>query len=641
MSLITLQNACLAFGHVSLLDHADFFLQPNERVALIGRNGAGKSSLLKVLAQQITLDDGALVRQQNLTWVYVPQEPDLSMYATVFEAVAAGLGEIWHTLQRWQTIQTHLEQGDDSAALLDEMAELQSVMEQHDGWQLQYRIDTVIQQLSLSADAALSGLSGGTLKRVALAQALVQSPDVLLLDEPTNHLDITSIRWLEDLLMRYSGALVFITHDRTFLDALATRVVELDRGNLRTYPGNFSAYQQIKADQLAIEAVENAKFDKLLAQEEIWIRQGVEARRTRSVSRIQRLEDMRQDRQQRRQQQGRVQLSVDEGQTSGKIVAQLEHVDLAFGDKVIVKQLTTTILRGDKLALIGGNGVGKTTLLRLLLGQLNADSGKVQLGTNLEIAYFDQMRDQLRPDDSLLDTISPGSEWIEINGQRKHVMSYLGDFLFAPERARSPVKSLSGGERNRLFLARLFARPANLLVLDEPTNDLDIDSLELLEELLQNYAGTVIIISHDRTFLDNVATSSLLAIGDGAWEEHAGGYTDALQARERMAKIPATPPKTNASATTSDKAVPHVTPTTTSPASPISRKLSYKEKQRLAELPQCIHDLETEQTAIQHELASDSIYRDQPKRVAQLSERLEVIETELLELLSEWDKLEG
>ena len=505
MALITLTDAHLAYGHVPLLDGTGMSLEGGERVALIGRNGAGKSSLLKILAGLERPDDGLLQVQTDLRRVYVPQEPSFQPGVTVFDAVADGVAEARALRARYEA---H-EPGDDLDAL-------QTRLEALGGWTWEQRVATSLQRLHLDADARVDALSGGTKKRVALAQALVAQPDVLLLDEPTNHLDIDAIEWLQELLNDWQGALVLISHDRAFIDAVATRIVELDRGLLRSYPGRFSAYEATKARELEDEALANARADKLLAQEEVWIRKGVEARRTRSVGRVARLKRLREQRAARLEQLGQVRLELDAGLPPGKIVAELKDVSMRFAadGPPLIDRFSTTILRGDKVGLIGPNGSGKTTLLKLILGALEPTSGSVRRGTKLQVAYFDQMRAALKLDATLADTISPGSEWIEIGGQRKHVMSYLGDFLFAPERANSPVRTLSGGERNRLLLARLFALPANVLVLDEPTNDLDIDTLELLEELLQGYDGTVFLVSHDRRFLDNVVTSTIAWEGD-------------------------------------------------------------------------------------------------------------------------------
>jgi ATP-binding cassette subfamily F protein uup len=476
----------------------------------------------------------------------------------------------------------------------------------------------------------MSTLSGGTQKRVALACALVGAPDVLLLDEPTNHLDFTSILWLEGLLRDYKGSVLFITHDRRFLDNVASRIIELDRGRLLSFPGNFSAYQTRKQELLEIEAVENAKFDKFLAQEEVWIRKGVEARRTRNEGRVRRLEELRRARNVRRDQQGQVKLDVASGERSGKIVAELTGVSKHYGDKVIVRDFSATVMRGDKIGLIGPNGAGKTTLLRLILGEETPDAGAIRQGTKLQVAYFDQMRAQLNEEASLADTIAPGSDWVEINGQRKHVMTYLNDFLFTPERARSPVKSLSGGERNRLLLARLFAKPANVLVLDEPTNDLDIDTLELLEELLEDYDGTVFLVSHDRTFLDNVVTQVIAAEGGGVWREYVGGYSD----WERVRRVAPAPAKAPAKSETKAAASPAL-------AAPKSKKLGFKEQRELEALPLLIEQLEAEQKSITERLADPDLYKSQPAEVQKLNDRLAEIDMLLMESLEKWEAIEA
>ncbi|WP_310610357.1 ATP-binding cassette domain-containing protein [Limnohabitans sp.] len=626
MSLITLQNAQLAFGHVALLDHAEFSLETAERVGLIGRNGAGKSSLLRILGGLEKPDDGDLRVQQGLRVTYVAQEPQLDSNASVFESVSAGLARVIHLIEQYSA-----GEGDLTA--------MQNEIELFDGWNWEQRVQETLHRLHLDPDARINALSGGTLKRVALAQALVTSPDVLLLDEPTNHLDLDSIEWLEQLLIDFKGSIITITHDRSFLDKVATRIVELDRGHLLTYPGNFSQYQLQKEEQAAQEAVINAKADKLLAGEEVWIRKGVEARRTRSQSRIARLEALRKQREARRDAVGRVKLDVASGAPTGKIVAELTEVDKAFGGKVIAKNFSATFLRGDKVGLIGPNGAGKSTLLKMILGELEADSGKIRQGANLQVAYFDQMRNALDMDASLEDFISPGSEWIEIGTQRKHVKSYLDDFLFSPARATSPVRSLSGGERNRLLLARLFARPANVLVLDEPTNDLDIDTLELLEELLQNYNGTVFIVSHDRTFLDNVATSTLVfeATDDnpGFWREYEGGVQDWLIQSERARSLA---PQAKVSAPVVAKAAAAEAPKPAAPAVK-TRKLSYKEQRELEALPALIASLEAEQKETQSALSDSSLYASDPAKIAQIHKRDTEIEDALMTALERWEQL--
>jgi ATP-binding cassette subfamily F protein uup len=632
MALLTLSQARLAFGDVALLDSTDFSLESNERVGLIGRNGTGKSSLLKVLARLEGLDDGLLQQQQDLRLVYVAQEPNLPAKATIFEAVSEGLEEL-------KQLHMRLQQATDA----HELDTIQSRIEALGGWNWEQRVTETLHRLSLPADAPVAQLSGGLRKRVALARALVAQPDVLLLDEPTNHLDIQSIHWLEELLISLRSSLIVISHDRAFLDRVTTRIVELDRGHLRSYPGNFAQYQDLKAAQLAQESVIQAKADKLLAQEEVWIRKGVEARRTRSQSRIHRLEGLRAARQARREAVGRAKMDLDAGLPSGKIVAQLEDVRKAFGERVIVDQFSATFLRGDKVGLVGPNGAGKTTLLKLILGEASPDQGTVRLGTQQQVAYFDQMRDALDLDATLEDFISPGSEWIEINKQRKHVKSYLGDFLFSPARASSPVRSLSGGERNRLLLARLFARPANVLVLDEPTNDLDIDTLELLEELLHAYTGTVFLVSHDRRFLDNVATSILAWEGNlqpGRWREYEGGVDDWLvqSARARPAATPTT------SVTAAVMPAPETSAAAAGPSAPASttrRKLSYKEQRELEALPARIAALESEQARLRQSLSDPDIYVRDPIGAARMHERDAAIEDELLEALERWEALGG
>jgi len=654
MALITLLDAQLAFGHVPLLDHTTFSLETQERVGLIGRNGAGKSSLLKILGGLEKPDDGTLQVQGNTRISYVAQEPQLDSDATVFEAVSAGLARVRELIDEYS--QGH---GD-----LDAM---QSEIESLDGWNWEQRVGETLHRLHLDADARISTLSGGNKKRVALAQALVAAPDVLLLDEPTNHLDLDSIEWLEGLLCDFKGSIVTVTHDRSFLDNVATRIVELDRGKLQSYPGNFAAYLLQKEEQLAQEAVINARADKLLAQEEIWIRRGVEARRTKAQGRINRLEVMRANREARREALGSVKLEVASGAVSGKLVAELTHVSKSFGARKIVDDFSTVILRGDKVGLLGPNGAGKTTLLKLILGEIRPDPapvnaprpgpgesawGTVRQGANITVAYFDQMRNALDLDATLEDFISPGSEWIEIGNRRQHVKSYLGDFLFSPARANSPVRSLSGGERNRLLLARLFARPANVLVLDEPTNDLDIDTLELLEELLQNFEGTVFLVSHDRTFLDNVVTSTIAYEGDAKWREYEGGVTDWLTQSRRANEIArskgqkgAQPfhyerePSAKAQAVASSSPASPAASPVPSAAPAKTRKLSFKEQRELDALPDLIAALEAEQKEIAELLADGSLYAIDNARALKLATRSAQIDEELMTALERWELL--
>ncbi|MCK6422104.1 MAG: ATP-binding cassette domain-containing protein [Aquabacterium sp.] len=634
MALLNLLNAQLAYGHWALLDHTAFALEPGERVALIGRNGSGKSSLLKVLAGLERLDDGTLQLQQGLRVHYVPQEPQFDADATVFEAVGQTLAEPRALRRRYEALAA-----DPAAATHPhELDELQSRLEALGGWTWEQRVTEALQRLQLDPEAPIEALSGGTRKRVALAQALVARPDVLLLDEPTNHLDLDAIEWLQALLVEWQGALVVVSHDRAFIDAVATRIVELDRGQLRSYPGRWRDYEAGKERELDAEALENARADKLLAQEEVWVRKGVEARRTRSVGRVARLQRLRQERAARRERLGQVRLELDAGVRSGKLVAELQDVSLSYpapdgGRRIVIDHYTTTVLRGDKIGLIGPNGAGKTSLLRLILGEQAPDSGSVRRGTQLQVAYFDQMRAGLDLEATLAHTISPGSDWIEQGGVRKHVMSYLGDFLFAPERANAPVRTLSGGERNRLLLARLFALPANVLVLDEPTNDLDIDTLELLEELLQGYAGTVFLVSHDRTFLDNVVTSLIAWEGDlrpGLWRDYEGGIEDWRVQRERS--------RARAAPVVERRAAPAVAEAP--PAAPRPRtKLSYKEQRELDELPGRIEALEAEQAAIAERLSGSELYTREPQRVAELQARYAQIEELLMAALERWEAL--
>jgi ATP-binding cassette subfamily F protein uup len=634
MAFISLQDAQLAFGHVALLNHTDFSLEAQERVGLIGRNGTGKSSMLKILAGLEKPDDGQVMTQTGLRVAYVPQEPVLDLSATVFEAASVGLADAKEAREQYLS----------GADGLD-LDALQNRIEALDAWNWEQRVEETLHRLHLNGDDVVGALSGGNKKRVALAQALVSKPDVLLLDEPTNHLDLDSIAWLEDLLLQYPGSVVTISHDRAFLDRVATRMVELDRGRLLSYAGNFARYQVLKEEQQAQESVINARADKLLAQEEVWIRKGVEARRTRAQGRITRLESLRDQRAQRRDALGNVKLEVASGGASGKVVAEMEKVSKSFplaagGERTVIREFTSTILRGDKIGLIGPNGAGKTTLLKIILGELTPDSGTVRLGSKQSVAYFDQMRDQIDLDATLEDFISPGSEWIEIGNKRTHVKSYLADFLFSPARANAPVRTLSGGERNRLLLARLFARPTNVLVLDEPTNDLDIDTLELLEDLLQQYDGTVFLVSHDRRFLDNVVTSTIVHEGEGRWREYVGDVQDwmAQSARTQALQRERDTAASAASATPAQLGV-------TAPAAPgvsgPKRKLSYKEQRELDALPAQIAALEAEQTQVEGELEGGALYARDPERAAKLGRRHAEIESEWLQSVERLETLGG
>ena len=630
MALIVLTDAKLAFGHVDLLANTAFSLESGERVGLIGRNGTGKSSLLKILAGIEKMDDGLLQYQQGLRIAYVSQEPIFEAEETVFEAVSKGVAEAKALREEYEALSV----GEWDDAAHHRLDEVQSKLEALSGWNWEQRVHETLDRLHLDADLKISSLSGGTKKRVALARALVEVPDVLLLDEPTNHLDLDSISWLEGLLKEYQGSVILITHDRAFLDNVCTQIVELDRGILRTYPGNFTQYEVLKEQELNAESLANARADKLLAQEEVWIRKGVEARRTRSVARIARLEKLRASRAERRDAMGQVKLAVSAGERSGKIVAELQNVSKSY-DRPIVKDFTATILRGDKVGLLGPNGAGKTTLLKLILGTISPDSGSASMGTRIEVAYFDQMREGLNLNASLEDYISPGSEWIEINGNKKHVKSYLSDFLFAPERTNSPVSTLSGGERNRLLLARLFARPANVLVLDEPTNDLDIDTLDLLEQLLQDYKGTVFLVSHDRYFLDNVVTSIIAHEGDGFWREYEGGYEDWKIQKARSEQLRAVTQNQK----TPIKQESEPTPATKPVAKNNVQKLNGKERQELEGLPALIEELETEQADIGIAMSNPDLYKNEPELAASMQARLSEITDQLEQKLQRWEAL--
>lgn len=632
MPYITLENASLAFGHVALLDKTAFQLDAGERVGLIGRNGAGKSSMLKALAGEIKLDDGKVWTAQSARTVYVPQEPALNPEHTIYEAVAEGLGTIQKTLVAYHDV-THKmsEPGADFDSLMKEMETLQHDLDNLGAWEMQSKIETVLTKLSLDADVVISTLSGGWRKRVALGRALVAEPEVLLLDEPTNHLDLDAILWLEELLLSFKGAVLFITHDRRFLNRLATRIVELDRGKLTDFVGTYSNYLIKKAELLAIEETKAAKFDKVLAQEEVWIRQGIKARRTRNEGRVRQLEKLRLERAARRERQGEVKLNIDAGERSGKLVAELNHVSKSYGDKKLITDFSTRILRGDRIGLLGPNGIGKTTLLKLILGEIEPDSGKIERGTRINVAYFDQMREALDEEATLADTISPGSDYVEIGTERKHVISYLEDFLFAPQRSRSPVKSLSGGERNRLLLARLFARPTNVLVLDEPTNDLDIDTLELLESLLQDYKGTLFLVSHDRDFLENTVTQVIAFEGNGVLDEFGGGYDDWLRFSEQKSVNTKTATKKTAKSETTTKSIPENT----------VKKLNNYEQKELESLPKEIEALETEQTDINAQFTNPDIYRDEPELVKTLQARLNEIESNIEQMMEKWEALES
>jgi len=633
MPLMTLSRARLAFGHHPLLQDAEFQVDARERIGLIGRNGTGKSSLLRVLAGLADLDGGDAWIAPGSRIACVVQEPAFDAELSVFDTVALGLGTEGRLLTDYHHAISDLEAGGGDDLRLALVDSLQSRLDDSGGWTLSHRVDTILSKLELAPDRRVGDLSGGWQKRVALAQALVGLPDVLLLDEPTNHLDFTAIAWLEQLLQNFEGAVVCVTHDRRFLDTVATRIVELDRGRLLSFPGNFAAYQERKAKQLEDEAVVNAKADKFLAQEEAWIRQGVEARRTRNEGRVLRLEALRRERTARRDRLGRVNLQLSAGERSGQLVAELVDVSKDFGGGPIIRDFSTRVIRGDRIGLIGPNGAGKSTLLRLILGEIEPDRGTVRRGTNLQVAYYDQLREQLDPSATLVDTINPGAEFVEIGGKRMHVITYLGDFLFPPERARSPVSSLSGGERNRLLLARLFAQPANVLVLDEPTNDLDIDTLELLEALLQDFSGTLFLVSHDRAFLDNVVTQTIAFEGNGSLREYAGGFSDWMdyKARRNAQKDADT-----------QRAAPAAGPVVAArPARTSAQRLNFNEQRELAALPGRIEALETQTGGLRERFADPDVYREGAPAIKALQDQLALGEAELSAAYARWEALEA
>ena len=628
MPLLRLSNISIAYGTHALLKNADFQLDAGERVGLLGRNGEGKSTLMKIIAGNVLPDHGDIWRQPELRLAWLEQSPDLPDDATIYDAVAGGLGELGEWITRYHALTLSMDYDDDKA--LNEMGDLQHKLESHNGWHFQQRVETTLNKLDLPGELKISDLSGGWKRRVALARALVIEPEVLLLDEPTNHLDFESILWLEEQMLNFQGAVLFVTHDRSFLQKLATRIVDLDRGNLVSWAGNYDDYLTRKAAALEDEANQNAEFDKKLADEEVWIRQGVKARRTRNEGRVRALEKLRNERAQRRLQQGTARLALEKGDASGKKVIEVHDICFGYGEKQIISHFSTLIQRGDKIGLIGANGAGKSTLLKLLLQQIEPNTGSVEQGTKLEIAYFDQLRDQLDPNLTVADTVADGNDFVEIAGNKRHVMSYLGDFLFAPARARSPVKSLSGGEKNRLLLARLFTRPANLIVMDEPTNDLDLETLELLEEKLVNYDGTLLLVSHDRAFLDNVVTSVYVLNGSGDVDEFVGGYTDWIShVKQAEQTKPAVAVKKVQEAPKQDK--PAVK----------KKKLSYKDQQELNELPQVIDDLEVKQAALTQQISSSAFYKKEPLAIAKTLDELKKIEGKLEQVYARWNELEA
>ena len=625
MSLISLQNITLSFGGPAILQQINLQIEPGERVCLIGRNGEGKSSLMRLIAGGLKPDGGNIIRQQGLRVARLSQNVPLDLNGSVFEVVAGGLGELHIFLAQYRDISVRLSSGG-GENLLTEMETMQHQLETAGYWKAKQRVETIISRLQLNADSIFSELSGGMKRRVSLARALVSNPDLLLLDEPTNHLDINAINRLEEFLLNTNISLLFVTHDRMLLRKLATRIIDLDRGCLTSWPGNYDTYLRRKAETLAAEASQQTRFDKKLAQEEIWIRQGIKARRTRNEGRVRELVQMRKEFKARQEIVGRARMQIQKAVPSGKLVAELKGVTFGYDDKIIIQNFSTTILRGDRVGIIGLNGSGKTTLLRLLLGDLKPQQGSIRLGTNLEAAYFDQHRAMLDENDTVVNNVGEGKDMVTINGRQRHIIGYLQDFLFTTDRARSPARILSGGERNRLLLAKLFTKPANILVLDEPTNDLDAETLELLEELLFDYKGTVLLVSHDRALLNNVVTSTFVFEKEGKVQEYAGGYDDWLI--QRPAEIAETKP-------TPEKKVKK----RLKPAGP--RKLTFKEARELETLPQKIEAMETEQQEIYNSMADPSFYRQESALIIQAKARIEELEQSLAIAYERWEKLEA
>lgn len=637
MTLLKFSDVSLAYGSTPLLDGVSWQIARGERVCIIGRNGTGKSSMLKLVRGTQSLDDGEIWRAPGLKIGELPQELPRADERTVFDVVAEGLAEVGALLAEYHHLVQH-ELGD---AELERLTQVQQALEARDGWRLQQLVDSTISRLQLPADKTLAELSGGWRRRVLLAQALVAEPDLLLLDEPTNHLDIGAIAWLEEALLGFNGAVLFITHDRAFLQNLATRILELDRGHLIDWNGDYASFLVHKEEQLAAEETANALFDKRLAQEEVWIRQGIKARRTRNEGRVRALKAMRAERAERRERQGKASFQLETADKSGKQVIVAEHISFAHaGGAVLLKDFSMVLQRGDRIGLLGANGSGKTTLLKLLLGDLQPTSGKIEIGTKLEVAYFDQLRHQLELDKTVIDNLSEGRDFITIDGQNRHVLSYLGDFLFSPQRARTPVSALSGGERARLLLAKLFSKPANLLVLDEPTNDLDVETLELLEEVLDGFPGTVLIVSHDRAFLDNVVTSTLVFEGQGVVREFVGGYQDWLRQGGSLKTLGVGGDDSRAQVPVVAKA--DVTPVSKAPQeAPPRKKLSYKEQRELEALPGRIEALEAELEALQNEVAEPNFYQRPAEYSRVALERLSTLQQELDALLERWTELEA
>ena len=637
VALISLTNGYLSFSDVPLLDHAELHIEPNERVCLVGRNGAGKSTLLKIIAGDMIMDDGKVQYEKDLVVSRLEQDPPRNAQGNVFDYVAEGVGHLTDLLKEYHHISMQLEENY-SDQILSQLEQVQAKLEHADGWRFENKINEVLLKLGLNPNTKLAALSGGWLRKAALARALVCDPDVLLLDEPTNHLDVEAIEWLENFLLDFQGSIVFISHDRSFIRKMATRIVDLDRGQLVSYPGNYDLYLTTKEENLRVEALQNELFDKRLAQEEVWIRQGIKARRTRNEGRVRALKAMREERRQRRDVMGTAKLQLDTSSRSGKIVFEMENVSYEVAGKSLLNDFSTTILRGDKIALVGANGCGKTTFIKLLLGEIQPTAGKIRCGTKLEIAYFDQYRADLDPEKTVMDNVADGKQDIEVNGVKRHVLGYLQDFLFPPKRAMTPVKALSGGERNRLLLAKLLLKPNNLLILDEPTNDLDVETLELLEELLTDYQGTLLIVSHDRQFIDNTATECYLFEGEGRLNKYVGGFFDAKQQQanfwatknaEELAKAKRAEPVKEESVVKNDRT-----------SKPKSIKLSYKEQRELEQLPQLLEELEAKITVFQTEIGDPAFFQ-QPHDVTDAKlKALSDAESELEIAFLRWEELE-